>query len=143
MTKVFSITLFLVTVMFFSISPKFIQGGDTAELVNASYHLFVPHPPGYPLFLWLQHFWTHLLTVSTVFWRASILNSIFGITALYFVTRPQRSSIFGILLLLSLASQAEFIEASVLPDVFALHGLLVAVFCWVYFYKNTSLRFFL
>jgi hypothetical protein len=143
MTKLFTLSLLVISTFFLSILPLHIQGGDTAELVNASFNLLVPHPPGYPLFLWLQHLWTHVFQLQTVFWRASFFNSLLGLGAISVVILPQRKSILGTLLLLSLATQSEFIEASVLPDVFALHGLIVALLGWLFFYVHHPRKFFL
>lgn len=143
MIILFTLSLLLVSTFYFSILPLYVQGGDTAELVNASFNLLVPHPPGYPLFLWFQHLWTHVFQAETVFWRASLLNSLMGVGAICVVIFPQRKSLLGLLLLLSLGTQSEFIEASVLPDVFALHGLMVALLGWLFLYVHHPKRFFL
>ena len=66
-----AVSLSFALLLFYScLLSLFIQGWDTAELVAAGYHRLNPHPPGYPLYIWLQHSWTHLFPVSTVFWRA-------------------------------------------------------------------------
>jgi hypothetical protein len=141
MTRILTLILSSWSLFLFYLCPQFIQGGDTAELVSSSYHLYVPHPPGYPLFLWLQHFWTHIFELKSVFWRAAILNSLFGIGALYFLILPQKKSILGIIFILIFATQSEFVEACVLPDVFALHALIVASFCWAFFFHDHVSRF--
>lgn len=123
--------------------PLHIQGGDTAELVNASFNRLVPHPPGYPLFLWLQHGWTHVLQVSTVFWRASLLSSLFGLSAILFMTFPLRKSWPVLIPCLLLGLNQEFLESSVLPDVFSLHALLVSMFAYVYLFVKDAKRYFL
>lgn len=120
--------LMIILIFYFFIAPLFIQGGDTPELVMASYHRLVAHPPGYPLFIWLQFVWTHLFDVSTVFWRASILSSFFGVTALAAVLFPLKDlkyCLWATLFLIGL--KPAFIEASVLPDVFSLHAVFVSL----------------
>jgi hypothetical protein len=120
--------LVLLAFFYFAISPLYIQGGDTAELVAAGYFRWIPHPPGYPLYVWLQHIWTHLIPFKTVFWRASILSSILGILSLSLMTTwlTNKKFLFCFpVLLLGLNSQ--FIESSVLPDVFSLHTLFICL----------------
>jgi hypothetical protein len=124
-----------------SVLPFYIQGGDTAELVAAAYHRLVAHPPGYPLYLWLQNLWLGLVPVSTVYWRASLLNAIFGTLALYFLWRPLiRKPAWSLLPLLLLGLKPEFIEASVLPDVFSLHALLVALVSYYFLHADSEQR---
>jgi hypothetical protein len=120
-------------IFFLTILPLFIQGGDTAELVNASYHLYVPHPPGYPLFMWSEFIWTHVFAVSTVFWRASLLSGIFGLVAVGLLSYSLRKNIIlAFIPVLLFGLNMEFIESSVLPDVFSLHALLLSIFAYVY-----------
>jgi hypothetical protein len=129
--------------LYCALLPLHIQGGDTAELVTASYHRLVPHPPGYPLFLWLEHIWTHLFSVSTVFWRASLLSSIFGWLALILIIYPLRTSYLAVFPCLLLGLNQEFLESSVLPDVFSLHALMVSLFLFVYLFVDEAKKYFL
>ncbi len=129
--------LVVILIFYFFIAPQFIQGGDTPELVMASYHRLVAHPPGYPLFVWLQFVWTHLFDISTVFWRASILSSIFGVIAIAAVLFPLKDlkyCIWAALLLIGL--KPAFIEASVLPDVFSLHAAFVALIGYFFLFSH-------
>jgi len=127
----------IILIFYFFIAPQFIQGGDTSELVMASYHRLVAHPPGYPLFTWLQFIWTHVFDVSTVFWRASILSSLFGIIALAAVVFPLKGLKYGTwAALLLIGLKAEFIEASVLPDVFSLHAVFVALIGYFFLFSH-------
>ncbi len=133
----------VLAVLYLALLPLHIQGGDTAELVTASYHRLVPHPPGYPLFLWLEHIWTHVFSVSTVFWRASLLSSIFGWLALIFMVYPLRKSYLAVLPFILLGLNQEFLESSVLPDVFSLHALIVSLFLFVYLFVDETKKYFL
>lgn len=92
---------------------------------------YVAHPPGYPLWVWLQHFWIKIINYGTPFWRASTLNAVFAVLALSFLSRGARNQnlIWPALLL---ALSPAFAEAAVLPDVFSLHALFVAVIVWLY-----------
>lgn len=133
----------ILAALYGALLPLHIQGGDTAELVTAGFHRLVPHPPGYPLFLWLQHAWTHVFQVSTVFWRASFLSSVFGLLALSFMIFPLRKSYLFLIPCLLLGLNQEFLESAVLPDVFSLHALMVSVFGFVYLFVKDSKRYFL
>lgn len=119
--------LLLVFCFYVLIAPIYFQGGDTAELVNASYHLLVAHPPGYPLYIWLQHFWLTLTSFSTVYFRASLLSIFFTFGTLICLIWPLRRNIFSLLIpLVFLGLNPDFVESAILPDVFSLHGLFVA-----------------
>lgn len=129
--------LLVFLIFYFLIAPQFIQGGDTPELVMASYHRLVAHPPGYPLFVWLQFVWTHLFDVSTVFWRASILSSLLGVIALAAVLFPLKGLKYCLwMAILLVGLKPEFIEASVLPDVFSLHAVFVALIGYFFLFSN-------
>lgn len=127
-----------------SISP-YVQGGDTGELVAAAYHKFIAHPPGYPLWLWLQHSFVHLLSMGTVFWRASLFATLCAIASLSLLTLAVRREILVFLITIPiLAVQKSFLETSLLPDVFSFHLLLVATIGYFYFFtaKDSNTRAF-
>lgn len=125
----------VLTMLMLASAPIYVQGGDTAELVAAAYHKLVAHPPGYPLYLWLQHAWTHVIPFQTVFWRASALSVLFGMGTLIFSLMPFKGRrVLSLLPLVMLGLKGEFLETSLLPDVFSLHGLLVALVCFLYLY---------
>lgn len=128
---------------YFANLPVHVQGGDTGELVASGFKLFVAHPPGYPLWIWLQNAFTHALGFGSVFWRASLLNSLFACATLFFVGMPLTRNPVAILVCVPiLGLSAVFIESALLPDVFSLHGLLVAVIGFFYlFSKKESKRF--
>ncbi len=127
--------LVLISCFYFLIGPVYFQGGDTAELVNASYHLFVPHPPGYPLYIWLQHFWLNIASFSTVFFRASILSIFFSFCTLCFLWIPLRKNILLLIIpFVMLGMNPDFVESTVLPDVFSLHGMFVAGILTAFYY---------
>lgn len=133
----FYLPLAIISGLLFFIAPKSIQGGDTSELVMAGFHRLVAHPPGYPLFVWLQFTWTHLFEFSTVFWRASILSSLFGAIALAAVGLPLKNSknLLWVLLLLVVGLKSEVLESSVLPDVFSLHALFIALIGYFFLFS--------
>lgn len=119
---------------FLCLSP-FVQGGDTAELVLASKNLFVAHPPGYPLFIWLNFLWNKIFIISTDYFRASFLNVLFSISTIVFLTKAHIESRSKLLLLFVIYFfSIPILEATLLPDVFALHGFFIG---WMFFtFKN-------
>ena len=133
MGRYISILIAVLAMIYFSIAPVHIQGGDTAELVTSAHHLLVPHPPGYPLNLWLQFLWTHIFPAGTLFWKASLLSAMFGLLTLIIIGKIS-SRWTSLLLVLTLGTYNEFVESSVLPDVFSLHALLVSLFLYVFLY---------
>jgi hypothetical protein len=115
--------------------PQFVQGGDTGELVADAYRLFVPHPPGYPFWVWIQHFWIRIFPFGTVFWKASLLNAIFAFALLGCLAYPLRKEPFKVLLCIPvIALSTAFSESAVLPDVFALHELITVLIGVLYLF---------
>lgn len=124
--------------------PSHVQGGDTGELVAAAYLNFVPHPPGYPLWQWLQHLATNFIPVGTVFWRASFMNTIFAISTLGIFTHSFRRNWLVIALSLPiLALSPVFFEAAILPDVFSLHAFFIVMIGAIFFHQSEQKIYFL
>lgn len=138
------ITLVAVLGLFYSLNlPQFVQGGDTGELVAAGYRLLVPHPPGYPLWVWLQHVFTHFVPIGSIFWRASLLSSLFACSALILVGLPLVRNIFDLLVCVPvLALSPVFVEAALLPDVFSFHAMFVAAIGSLYLFAKTDSKAF-
>ncbi|MGZ3695971.1 MAG: protein O-mannosyl-transferase family [Bdellovibrionota bacterium] len=135
MKPAFLAAFFLALAILFGLSlPLFIQGGDTSELVAAAYLKLVAHPPGYPLWIWLEHAWVQL-PLFTIFWRASLLSAIFALLTLGLVAANLRKQAWSLWLCLPLlALSTPFAESALLPDVFSLHALFVAAICSAYLY---------
>lgn len=121
--------------------PHFIQGGDSAELVAAGNRLFVPHPPGYPLWMWMQYAFTNFISLNSVFWRASLLSLVVAIGTLFLLGHPLRSKPAGVLATVGILAFSKcFSEAAVLPDVFSLHALIIAGIGYLFFFVSTESR---
>lgn len=103
--------------------PSTVQTLDTGELVAAAWRLYVPHPPGYPLFVWLQHAFMKLVPWGSPFHRAALGNSLCMLGALALLLRIARSWL-GVVLVAAVATAPVVWRFAVLPDVFALHLLL-------------------
>ncbi|HEX9500344.1 MAG TPA: DUF2723 domain-containing protein, partial [Thermoanaerobaculia bacterium] len=57
---------------------------DSGELTDAAWSLGNGHPPGFPLFVLLTHFFT-LLPVHSVAWRANLASAFFSAAAAAFM----------------------------------------------------------
>lgn len=131
------IVMLLFATLYFLSVPLHIQGGDTAELVNSAKNLFIAHPPGYPLWIFAEWLWLNFFQVNTLFWQASLLSSFYALGVLLLVLLPLRKKPSHLILTsLTIALSTAFFEAAVLPDVFALHGLIVATISYLFLFKN-------
>lgn len=118
-----------------SLAPTVSFGGDTGELIAASYLLGNAHPPGYPLYLLLARLWA-LLPWGEVAWRVNLLSACAGAAAGAFLygalwrwSRSRIASGFAALLLgttYSLWSQA------VIAEVYSLAAALFAALLWLH-----------
>jgi hypothetical protein len=61
-----------------------LMSDDSGEMVAAAYRLGLPHPPGYPLFNLLGHFFT-LLPIGTVAFRLNLFSALLTLASLGFV----------------------------------------------------------
>jgi hypothetical protein len=129
-----ALTTLAIAIIYFLRIPHSVQSGDTGELVTSAFGLFVPHPPGYPLFIWLQFFFIHAFDFSSVFWRASLLNVFFAVGCIYCLgslLKENKPIAIGSMLLL--AFSRIFWKYSLLPDVFILNALIAAAILFLYF----------
>lgn len=119
--------------VYFLCLPSTLQELDSNELVMAGYGLYVPHPPGYPLFTWFNYLLTHLLPGGTIFWRAA-LGSVLSLGGVLFLLGKslQREHPMLPLWLLSFAFIPVVWRYAILPDVFAAHLFLVTLFLYFY-----------
>lgn len=119
--------------------PSTVQGLDTGELALSAWGLFVPHPPGYPLFVWLGALVIRVLPWGSVFWRVSALSA--GLAALILIalyqSTPRRWLVLA-LIIVPLALHPIFWRYALLPDVFMLHAALSCAFMMVTQYAPTK-----
>jgi hypothetical protein len=119
---------------YYALLPSTVQMGDTGELVAAALKLFVPHPPGYPLFVWIQHAFLTGFDFGSVFFRASLLNAVFSILALVLVWLSFKEKKYLALGFVGLLAFSRiFWRFSEVPDVFAFHGLFACAVLYLYF----------
>jgi hypothetical protein len=75
LTGLFAFVLYLRT-----LAPGLLFG-DSAEFQMAAWLGGFVHPTGYPLYLMLGNFWTHLLPVGDPAWRMNLLSAVWGAVA--------------------------------------------------------------
>ncbi len=63
-----------------------VGGGDSGELVTASYLGAVAHPPGYPLYLLLAKLFT-FIPYGTIAWRVALFSAVCDSVAAFFLSR--------------------------------------------------------
>jgi hypothetical protein len=102
-----------------------VQSGDTGELVTNSYFLRISHPPGYPLWSLLYHIPVRWMG-STPFQGASIftiaLTLIWLGTLMKLFRGPAALIVLGVM-----ATSLVVWRYAILPDVFALHAMFLAL----------------
>lgn len=139
-----SLGMFLVYLA--TLSPS-IGSFDSAELTTAAYTLGIIHAPGYPLYLLIAHFFTHL-PIGNAAWNLNVLNAIYGSLAIGVVylcgialTKSRLASLVsaGILGFSSL-----FWSISVTTEVYSFHALLLSIvlYQFIRFDKVSSRRNF-
>lgn len=131
--------VFWVFLLFFQSTG--IYGGDSGDLVTASYLGGVPHPPGYPLYTFLG-FLLSRLPVSTPAWRVGLLSSLSSAATLVLlfliVLRLTKNRIFAFFAVLLLLGNYLFFLYSVTPEVFSLLVFFVALLTYLTLSSHAS-----
>ena len=135
------ILIFGVFVAFYfaKVASTIYGGGDSGDLITASYFLGVPHPPGYPLYTLIGAFFAKLpielsiagrVNLSSVIFEAAAASIVFGI--IYLLTKRILISAFGAA---TLAFSYGFWFYGEFAEVFPLNNflaslILLALFLW-------------
>ncbi|KAM9294395.1 protein O-mannosyl-transferase TMEM260 [Gastrophryne carolinensis] len=108
-----------------------VPGGDSGELITATYELGVAHPPGYPLFTLLAKLAMVLVPVGSIAYRVNLLCGLFGAiaAALLFsgTSRLSGSYAAGILAAGLFSFSRLTWQWSIAAEVFSLNNLFVAL----------------
>jgi hypothetical protein len=122
--------------------------GDSADATIASYVLGIPHPPGFPVYLWIGHLFT-LIPVGDIGFRVNLMSAFFGalvISIVYLIIRlfepkskngfdlftSRCGAIFGSMALafsIYFWANAEIAEVNTL-NAFLLALMILLVFIW-------------
>ena len=119
--------------------PSTLQSLDTGEVVAAAWTRTVAHPPGYPLYVWLQHAFMKLYPWGSVFFRAALANAACAVGTLALLLRVARSWV-AVAVVAVLGTTSLVWRYAVLPDVFGLHLLLSAALVTLAFERPSRLR---
>jgi tetratricopeptide (TPR) repeat protein len=103
--------------------------GDSGELTTAAAILGIPHPPGYPLYVFLGFLFSHLIPVGSFAWRLNLFSAAcagLACSALYFLARRlDHSRPVSLGASLTLAFSLSFWGQAVVARVYCLSALLL------------------
>ena len=120
-------------------------GADGAELLTAALTNGVPHPPGYPLYILLLQGWLRLCSWlargDNFAWYGNLLSCLLaaasvGVTVrvvMALVTKTEHPWLWAMLAGLAWAVAPLAWGQAVITEVYALHGLLIALLGWALF----------
>ncbi len=102
---------------------------DTFEFQVKAYFLGVSHPPGYPLYMWLNHAFAWLIPFGSVAWRVNLTAAIPAALTVGGVTwlarRMGADGASALLSTLTLAFSLTFWQSATAAEVYALNALLL------------------
>jgi tetratricopeptide (TPR) repeat protein len=127
-----SLGLFLFFALFYIyFQAKTIYGGDSGDLVTAAWVWGIPHPPGYPLYIFLASILIHFVPLFTPAWRVGLLSSIpaaLSIGLFYFLTyKISKNKTTALFSSLVLGFSYPFWLNAEVAEVFALNSLFVII----------------
>jgi len=135
---------FLVTLAVYwrTAAPGLGHGHDTGELTTVALTLGVAHPPGYPLYVQLAHWWASLFAWGEPAWRLNLFSGLClalacGLLAAA-VARSTGSQLAGWVAGTLFGFSQSVWRQAVAAEVFALHLLLLAVLVWLAVRWETS-----
>ncbi|PYQ51619.1 MAG: hypothetical protein DMF59_07350, partial [Acidobacteria bacterium] len=110
---------------------------DSGELTDAAWSLGNAHPPGFPLFVLVTHFFT-MLPVRSVAWRANLASAFFSAAAAAFATlaafefkKERDATVIAIATGLLFAFSRTVWRYAVETEVYALNTALMAAIAWL------------
>jgi hypothetical protein len=117
-----------ILIVYFLSHPTTVQTGDSGELVAAAKNLLVIHPPGYPLWTWINHAWlSYTPDFSSVFGKASIFSVLVAVIFYFITLKTIRNPLIAFIATAGLAFSNIFWKYSIIPEVFSLNLLFIAL----------------
>lgn len=114
--------------------PSFVTMEDSGGFITSAYKRGIPHPPGYPLYVWIGHLFTYL-PFGTVAYRVHMFSAFFGAAAAGFVAliafRLRASWLAAGLAGLAFAYSRTFWSQAVIAEVYALNAFFFFVLLWL------------
>ncbi len=137
-----SIFLITISVFLFTLFPT-VTSEDSGELITAAYHLGIPHPPGYPLFMLLGKLGTIIIPFGNIAWRVNVVSAILGaLTSLLLASlifRISKNRVAATSGALVLAFTNIFWSQSVRAEIYTLAALVfVGVIYLCYLWSQTK-----
>jgi hypothetical protein len=124
------------------------QGADGAELTAAAVSNGVPHPPGYPLYIWLLQGWLRFSQLffpgSDLAWRGALLSALcaalsVGVTVViagHLLEQQPGRWVWATCAGLAWAISPLLWSQAVITEVYALHALFFTLLGWVILVKG-------
>src|SRR3989344_1102033 len=126
----FFLFLFTFIVYFFGVSPS-VFGGDSGDIILASWFGGVAHPPGYPLNTMIGWIFTHLPLEASVAFKANLMPPFFmsaSISLLFLILEKLTKNFFvSLSASLILAFTSLFWLYAHIIEVFQLNILLISI----------------
>ncbi|XP_043930364.1 transmembrane protein 260 isoform X2 [Protopterus annectens] len=126
----YSVAVCVAAVYIKTLHPS-VAGGDSGELITASYELGVAHPPGYPLFTLLATLAIKAFPLGSVAYRVNLLSGLLGAAAaslLYYTAYRLSSSHAGGILAAGVFAFSRLTwQWSIAAEVFSLNNLFVSL----------------
>lgn len=129
----------------YHLSPTYIPI-DSAEFTLCMRFWGLCHPPGFPLYVMLGHFFLKIFPFGEIIWRANLLSAIFGsltILMLYLtLTKLEVKREIAFLGAMMMAVSTSFWEFSLAADVFTFGTFLVVLSLFLAFSNRKFLALF-
>jgi len=120
---------------------------DSAEFAMCMKFWGVCHPPGFPLYVAIGHFFINIFPYGPVIFKANLFSAIFGSLTILFVyltfIELKVSRSFALLIALLLGVNAVFWEFSLAADVFTFGTFLLSLSFYFLFVRLGFLSFFM
>ncbi|MCM2282173.1 MAG: DUF2723 domain-containing protein [Bdellovibrionaceae bacterium] len=114
--------------------PSYVSMEDAGEFIASAYKLGIPHPPGYPLYVWIGHLFTYL-PFGTVASRVHMFSAVSGAAAAGLLTliafRLRTSAWAAVLAGLGFALSRTLWSQSVIAEVYALNAFFLFLLLWI------------
>lgn len=135
---VLAATIYVATLL-----PGVGHSGDTAKFQFVGRYLGTSHATGYPTYIILSHFFTTLLPIGSLAYRANLLSAIFSLGTLLFLYRILRllgvHRVISMVTVLAFGLTPTFWTYSLFAEVYSLHLLFMSAVLF-FFIRWMALR---
>ncbi len=132
--RAFFAVFFSATLLYAMTAPNYVTMEDAGEFIASAYKRGIPHPPGYPLYTWIGHLFTHL-PFGTVAYRVHMFSAVCAAAAAGLVTliafRLRLGWASAGLAGLAFACSRTFWSQAVIAEVYALNAFFFFLLMWL------------